>query len=451
MKGQGNLEVAKIYRGTTEVSKIYRGTSLYYDKDVHPDILLNYIANGPDNSNTRLAYFDTGVVVGAFLPKVEVKAATYNTSTACTIMGGVKGSSWDGVAIDAHRNGNAFVSARLNATVLTADVSCNSNEVFTVTAYLDDGDVDPSNSNRRKGYLIYNNQSYSPSYIPVPTNRGISMYLFAQNRESGTAVGYTPSGTKIYYVKIWDNNNLIRFYIPVLHFVDGQYVACFYDKVNGNYIYNIGTDDVVYSATNYYLLDYIGNGVSVSGTGNGVKSSDAKYDSGVAISRDVNSDVAFVYGNNNTGSNQEAFIIGDRDSNSNKFGYMFSNAYLRVPGYNITSLVTSSDTKYRVSCYYNSIAGYNRRAYVNDTLYSNSNTSSAPANTANLFLFGSGTTNVWAGTQIYYALFATKNCTTTKTLIPILANGLPVYYDLNTNTYISNEGTGYPTYKLITS
>lgn len=224
-------------------------TETYYNVDtVHADIELEYIANGPDEDTTKSCYFDTGLVIGTFFPKVEVKAATYNTSSTCTLIGGVKGNSWDGVILDAHRNGSAFASARFNTTVITADVSINSNEVFTSLGYLNNSEVDPNNSNRRKGYLIYNgSHTYNYSYIPVPGNKGVNVCLLAQGRESGVTITAAPSGTKIYYAKIWDNNTLIRNYIPVLHYINNQYVPCFKDQVNGTYIYNSGTDDPVYA------------------------------------------------------------------------------------------------------------------------------------------------------------------------------------------------------------
>ena len=46
---------------------------------------------------------------------------------------------------------------------------------------------------------------------------------------------------KIYSLQIYTNGIKARDYIPVLHWDGSQYAACFYDKVNDNYIYNLGT------------------------------------------------------------------------------------------------------------------------------------------------------------------------------------------------------------------
>ena len=48
---------------------------------------------------------------------------------------------------------------------------------------------------------------------------------------------------KLYSCKIWDNDDLIRDYIPVL---DIEGVPCLYDKVEKKYYYNEGTLEFLY-------------------------------------------------------------------------------------------------------------------------------------------------------------------------------------------------------------
>ena len=75
----------------------------------------------------------------------------------------------------------------------------------------------------------------------------LNLYLFARNNKgiaSGTVVGEAFSNRKLYYMKIWDdNNNLVRDFIPVL---DKENVPCLYDKVEGKYYYNQGTGEFLY-------------------------------------------------------------------------------------------------------------------------------------------------------------------------------------------------------------
>ena len=49
---------------------------------------------------------------------------------------------------------------------------------------------------------------------------------------------------KLFYFKVWDNNNLVRDMIPVL---DWSNIPCMYDKVSGELFYNQGTGDFLYA------------------------------------------------------------------------------------------------------------------------------------------------------------------------------------------------------------
>lgn len=62
-----------------------------------------------------------------------------------------------------------------------------------------------------------------------------TLYLFACNA-GGNAQHL--SNLKIYYLQIYDNETLVRDYAPAL---DPEGVACLYDKVSGEYVYNFGT------------------------------------------------------------------------------------------------------------------------------------------------------------------------------------------------------------------
>lgn len=63
-----------------------------------------------------------------------------------------------------------------------------------------------------------------------------NMFLLALN-EKGTCEGRNLSG-KLYSCQIYDNDVLIRDYAPAL---DPDGVACLYDKVSEEYVYNAGT------------------------------------------------------------------------------------------------------------------------------------------------------------------------------------------------------------------
>ena len=69
-----------------------------------------------------------------------------------------------------------------------------------------------------------------------------TLVLFAINR-SASAPTYKADCLRLYSCKIWDNDTLVRDYIPVLDF-DMQ--PCMYDKVSGQFFYNQGTGEFLY-------------------------------------------------------------------------------------------------------------------------------------------------------------------------------------------------------------
>lgn len=63
-----------------------------------------------------------------------------------------------------------------------------------------------------------------------------NMYLFGMNTKETAS---SKASVKFYYFKIWDNDVLVRDYIPVLRNSDNT--ICLYDKVNNEYYYSQGT------------------------------------------------------------------------------------------------------------------------------------------------------------------------------------------------------------------
>lgn len=67
----------------------------------------------------------------------------------------------------------------------------------------------------------------------------VSLVLFALNN-NGSVISQT--GYNMHYCKIWDNNILVRDFIPVL---DNNNIACMYDKISGKFFYNQGAEDFI--------------------------------------------------------------------------------------------------------------------------------------------------------------------------------------------------------------
>ena len=285
----------------------------------------------------------------------------------------------------------------------------------------------------------------------------VEMYMFAVNYD-GTVNYRASEDTRIYYMKIWRDNNLIRFYIPVLHWLNGQYVPCFYDKVNDNYIYNLGTDTPTYKIQGDYLLDYLGaqpeTAIPTTATTN------IRYDSGVYPSINLQTDIR---SRSNYGT--ENYILGSATDNTTTPTWQsyslgcpgkleqlrFSHA-AHANGTATTTLttvgteITSVNT---ISAYYTS-EGY-IRCYFNGENKNNGTTPITifPPNTIHLFSRhgNSQNTNPARGSRIYYINFTTSNIPT-KTYVPVLHNNQAAFLDLNTNTYIYNLGTDTPSYSF---
>lgn len=194
----------------------------------HPDIRLEYIANGTDSTDaTRNVYYDTGYVSND-TTTIDITAACYyiNKSVNAPLFSGVD-SNWKGLSIFAPAN-DGKIEARLGNSYVAGPSAVSNTKYYISTAV-----------NSTTGYLIVNGQTYSGSTSSVYGTT--SAYLFAYNVNGNVNTTVSYSGMKIYSLQIYTNGIKARDYIPVLHWNGSQYVASFYDKVNDNYIYNLGT------------------------------------------------------------------------------------------------------------------------------------------------------------------------------------------------------------------
>ena len=89
-----------------------------------------------------------------------------------------------------------------------------------------------------KKYLIDGNQYAITS--PIESKSDGTIYVFAVNN-SGTVIRKT--SLNLYYFQIYDNDILVRDYIPVL---DTSKRPCMFDKVEKKCYYNQGTGEFLY-------------------------------------------------------------------------------------------------------------------------------------------------------------------------------------------------------------
>lgn len=406
----------------------------YYAKFLcdFPDIRLDYIENGPaDGANRKAVYFDTGFVPDTST-RVEIKYYISQTSSEQVVFG-CNGSGYyffesPGSSTVGYKftGGNSALSVNTVATTGT----------HVVTTYRDN--LAPK--------MIIDGTTHTGVDTLLNTI-SYPIYLFARNA-SGSAANQCLGETRIYYVKIWEDNNLVRFYVPVLHYYNGQYTPCFYDKVNDNYIYNKSVGTVTYSRSEDIMLDYIGNGAD---TLTGRYYTD--YDTGLSINSSIQ---LYVGGSTTAIADGENRLCATRGNSSNyKIGFFvpYNTSNIRfIFGYQITINGPSAASikpgaRYNMGGYYNSSSN-KTFFYFNNAVYTATRTPDLSGFNGYTFKFFDG--GAFAGNKIYYSLISYDNIPA-GTYIPVLHNDTPAFYNMTDGTYIYNTGQegNIPSYQIL--
>lgn len=165
----------------------------------------------------------------------------------------------------------------------------------TPTVTIDNGNIVLNNRNNEYSYNYKNIQCY--------TNR--NCYIFARNQ--GDRI-IPKSKVKLCYFKIWDNNALIRDFIPVL---DKNNVPCLYDLINKEFYYNQGTGEFLYKEKSelpnqYQQVDYIES--------TGIQYIDTNY---LISSENIQINLEYLINKNNK-SDAWTCIVGVQPNNINR-------------------------------------------------------------------------------------------------------------------------------------
>ena len=446
--------ISNAYIGDVSISRIYQGDELVYVTG-HPDILCEWISNDSSTAPRPDVYFDTSVRPDTST-SVEISYQLSEFPVAgvgdigvlfgCTHLQ-AHGFSFSGdfyMGVHSYKNGvwSAIRARALSDMDGQGTPDTNKHLYKMVTGNLT--------------CTVYYDSSVYTSAISSQKTFDITAYLFSRNYEN-TSNSKSIRGTRIYYCKVWQSNNLIRFYIPVLHWNNGQYVPCFYDKVNDTYIYNLGTDAPTYKIQGDYLLDYLG--AQPETTIPNTITYKTRYDSGVVAATSLATDTKFrlVYG-------KENFIFGSGTSAQttptwqqysllcpgNLYRVTF-NAGSREEGAITAGLIADSSAVYDVhtiSTYYEGGMG---RAYLDNVLKWSSAFPVTYLSSNTIHMFNrhgdASVINAGAGSRIYYINF-TKSNVPAKTYIPVFHNNQAAFLDLNSGTYIYNIGTDAPYYQF---
>lgn len=172
--------------------------------------------------STGTQWIDTGIKTGTNIKiDFEYEATAFNGSTFCAPM-----------------------SARVSN--LSNSISYGFNYLDTYASFGNNAEMQiiPTVSLGEKYHIVQDKTALYTNDVKTPYKSGqtttfttlLNLYLFARNNKG--SVGNYFWG-KIYYAKIWDNNNLVRNFIPCFRKSDNA--VGMYDTVGGKFYTNSGT------------------------------------------------------------------------------------------------------------------------------------------------------------------------------------------------------------------
>lgn len=222
----------------SDISSYRYGQNLSWNRYIEPtheDIELEYIANGPDSeSSTRKnVWFDTGVIPSSTL-RIEVNNAYVNTTANQLVVGsGTTGTDQYFYASPYNSGAAAF---KIGSVAANCTIAPTENQRYaSSTKY---------NTSTNRLEITVDGVLYTSSTMTLPSFSN-SLYIFGRHFQN-TADNLCYGGAKVYYVRLYDGDLMVHYYVPVRHWLNGTYVTCFRDEVTGNYLYNLGTDTPVY-------------------------------------------------------------------------------------------------------------------------------------------------------------------------------------------------------------
>ena len=304
--------------------------------------------------------------------------------------------------------------------------------------------IGAENTERYKYYVadcsmnnfIVNGISHSSSGQTWGTASG-PIYLFGRySNESSGVLSSTLCSARLYYCKIYENNVLVRDFIPVL---DDNNIPCLYDKITYKCFYNIGTGTFDYG----YKLDKPKGTVLKY-----IESTGTQYiDTGLSGAFKTEIKVEYT----GTFSTTYDTIIGAENNNSpyNGNGIRYRNDLgVWHLGIGDASNWASYETPLLLNTEYLLEGQTNPANYYlkinNETVISGSGSGTSSAN--NIILFGN---NQGAGLvqpsliKLYYCKIWNIDGTLLRDLEPALDyDGIPCLYDWVSQSYFYNKGTG---------
>ena len=380
----------------------------------HPDILLRWIGTGDgDITKDSDVYFDTGL-----LPSYDI---TFDTMC-------IKPTTNNSVLFGAYNNGSRTFSFIPNYSEYAFRlINLLKGDDYLATGALSNIDTNfyhfsstgtHEYATNDTAYAGNNNYIIPHAGGTVSLTSGNTLYIWARN--DGTSVNFKATyGSKLKYLCFFKGGDLVRFYVPVLHWTNGEYVPCLYDKVNDTYSYNLGTGTPNYESTGAYLLDYYYVNRDTGGAG---------FLTASLILQNMRLCTKFVsYGTSNI---NEQTVFAYRVDGTNKYGiYSTVRGGTSLPQivgakYKASSGITdlrgpdlTEGTEYKVSFFSNE--GKGSKMFVNDTEYTASTYQVSDATTIGKPLYILGNQIVVKNGRCYYAIANDLDRNATEFWVPV--------------------------------
>ena len=238
---KGDKEIVGLYKGPTEIVKRYKGSNLIYNafkwfpypyEHIYNSLVPQYMNKSkiPEEyqeveyiESTGAQYIDTGLVANTNIT-YNFSFQVQNNSKAKLFRSRI--GSFDG-ALAVYFNNSGLFTLNYGNSYEEPQGTFTATKII-VKSFIDD--------NR---YKIYVNNQLGLNFPISQSFYSGNMYFGSYNNNGSPAVSSQTEELKLYYCKIYDNNTLVRDFIPCYRKSDN--VIGLYDKVNNVFYTNSGT------------------------------------------------------------------------------------------------------------------------------------------------------------------------------------------------------------------
>lgn len=391
-----------MYDKITEQLFYTQGTKQFsYGREIHPVDYLEstgtqYIDTGYyPNLNTKVEFMASGINADSFAAS---SSGTWFTGGRQAYQQKMFGSHYN----PSNQNLYFSFSTSQNSSYYSSSSMYGDNKKFTLDKtglYIND-------------VKIVNNTNTTDFTSPA------TLAIFALNN-NGTVISFT--GYKLQYYKIWDNNTLLRDFIPA---IDENGVGFMFDRVSHTIYDNAGTGAFGYSGREVEYLQSDGARAIVAG---------------VTVDDTCGYDVKWMALNAN-----DAIIMGTKGSGDSRWVLSGSNN----PNVNLSWNKSYGSAGLGLNKIQTAQMNYlnDRKRILNDTpLVDITETLLSAASTYNVGIFGgywgSNTIGLYSTCRIYYAKIS-KGTGLIRDFVPMVKDGSPCLYDKVGGAYYFGIGSG---------